>query len=101
VKSEYWIEGKTGMLRRVHYTCAQCGRKFSIRDVAVDHKEDIGIFSTWDEFVERLFCDVSNLQILCNYANKDMEQHGNVKSCHRQKCAEEAAKRKAIRAQLP
>lgn len=99
-KTEYWIEGKTGLLRRVHYECAVCKRKFSIKQVAVDHIIGVGTTFTWDEYIANLFCGLDNLQVLCSYPNKEMEQYGNARSCHRVKTAKEAAERKEARARL-
>ena len=55
------------------------------KDVQVDHTvpviDPVNGFETWDIFVERLFCDIGNLSVLC-------------KPCHKIKTDEE----KAIRA---
>lgn len=58
------------------YLCAQCKEENSSKDVQVDHVEPIGPTKTWDEFIERLFCEKDNLQVLC-------------KPCHKKKTKEE------------
>src|SRR5687767_7509830 len=44
-----------------HYSCAVCEGAFPQRDVQVDHKQPIGSCATWDEFIEKLFCEKDNL----------------------------------------
>lgn len=59
--------------------------------VCVDHKEPVvpingfktGIWN-WDEFIERLYCDISMLQVLC-------------KECHDAKSSTEKDERKVVR----
>lgn len=51
-----------------HYTCANCGDDFPSNGVHVDHlKPIVGVegFKSWDDFIDKLFCSVDNLQILC------------------------------------
>lgn len=94
-KEEYFEpSSKTGKpLRRVHFKCAKCGRYFrdEAGNIAVDHIEPVISleegFTNFDSYIKRLFCDQSNLQVLCNY--KD-EQDG-VRSCHKIKTSEERA----------
>ena len=68
-----------------HYKCAKCKKKFVLKEVQVDHilpvvstKEG---FVNWDVFIESLFCDVNNLQVLC-------------RPCHASKTALEREERK-------
>jgi 5-methylcytosine-specific restriction endonuclease McrA len=85
-KEEYYIVSKNGKrLRRVRYTCAQCGKKFSRKQCEVDHIEPIANldgYTTLDEYAKRLFCKKDNLQVLCK------------KVCHKKKSSEEAKIRK-------
>jgi 5-methylcytosine-specific restriction endonuclease McrA len=53
-----------------------------VQNIFVDHIKpiidpDVG-FTTWDECIERMFCEADNLQVLC-------------KSCHEIKSNEERA----------
>jgi hypothetical protein len=93
-KEEYFEKSKNGKLvRRVRYKCAKCGRYFKDGggEIAVDHIEPVislnDGFTNFDEYIKRLFCDQSNLQVLCNYKG---EREG-IKSCHKIKTAEERA----------
>lgn len=59
---------KTGRLAK-HYRCAMCQGEFPAKDVQVDHvfpivDPAIG-FTTWDDIVYRMFCEKTNLQVLC------------------------------------
>lgn len=83
---------KEARVSRGVYLCAGCkeevpatikvGRKRQ-QNVFVDHVNpivdpEVG-FTTWDEYIERMFCEKDNLQLLC-------------KSCHDIKSDEERAK---------
>lgn len=53
----------------MHYTCAQCGKEFPLKQVQVDHKKPVVNpkqgFLGWDEYVARLYCEAKGLQVLC------------------------------------
>lgn len=75
---------KTGKLA-MHYKCAGCNKHFVATDVQVDHVkpvvDPVKGFISWDVYVDNLFCELENLQILC-------------KPCHKEKTAEEKLMRK-------
>ena len=78
------INTKTGRMAE-HYRCSSCSTSFPSKEVQVDHIEPvvdpiIG-FVDWNTFIERLFCDKENLQVLC-------------KKCHKEKTKLEVIKRK-------
>lgn len=68
-----------------HYKCAGCNKDFPAKDVCVDHISPVILpnvgFTTWDEYIERMFCSKDNLQCLC-------------KTCHDAKSLIEKGKRK-------
>lgn len=80
---------KEARVERGFYLCACCkesvpattkvGKKRQ-KNVFVDHIDPIVNpetgFTTWDDFIERMFCEKENLQLLC-------------KSCHDKKSSEE------------
>ena len=75
---------KTGKLA-MHYKCAKCKKHFVATDVQVDHKLPVVDpktgFVSWDDFINRIFCEIENLQVMC-------------KPCHKVKTEEEKLERK-------
>lgn len=82
---------KKAHVARGLYKCDECGQEVPptvfneekrkrVKNIFVDHIEPIidpaTGFTTWDECIERMFCDSSNLQLLC-------------KQCHSAKSQEE------------
>lgn len=62
-----------------------CKGVFPRKAVAVDHVDSVVKITGWttlDEFAERLFCDVSGLQVLCKTP------------CHREKTLNENRQRR-------
>ena len=53
-----------------HYLCAICGEAFPSTGVQVDHIVPIGRNLSWNEFIEALFCEKENLQVLCKPCHK-------------------------------
>ena len=82
-------KGKSGR-EAAHYKCAACADEFTSTNVEVDHirpvVDPVRGFSSWDEYVQRLFCPVDNLQVLC-------------KPCHKLKSKEEKACRTLLTSQ--
>lgn len=78
------VNAKTGKMA-MHYKCASCKKHFVAVDVQVDHIEPvvdpIKGFQTWDIFINRIFCEIENLQVLC-------------KGCHKIKTEQEKEERK-------
>lgn len=71
-----------------HYRCRGCSKDFPASQVQVDHispavSPEEG-FTTWDSFINNLYCDVSNLQVLCI-------------PCHSKKSSEERKIRKEFK----
>ena len=83
-KTEKKINTLTGRMAQ-HYECCSCKEQFTAKGVVVDHVEPVipvGVgFTTWDEYIERMFCPVDNLQVLCG-------------TCHDVKSKEERQLRK-------
>lgn len=73
----------TGRLAK-HYKCAACKQDFPSSLVQVDHIEPvidpIKGFKSWDEVVDRMYCNSDKLQVLC-------------KPCHKLKTASERKQR--------
>lgn len=79
-KTEKKINPKSGRLAQ-HFTCAHCKLEYTAKDCQVDHIKPIGFDKTWDEFIDGLFCEADNLQVLC-------------KTCHSKKTKLEKKKNK-------
>lgn len=50
------------------YKCSSCKQDFPLKEVQVDHINPVipkEGFSTWDDVIERLFCEQDGLQLLC------------------------------------
>lgn len=48
------------------YRCAECGGTFGPKEIEVDHIQPVGSTrDSWDLQIERLFCPVEGLRILC------------------------------------
>ena len=97
---KYNKDGSLAKKPAVFYTCAECKKKFKGTEVAVDHIDPVipidETFTDWNTFVDRLWCDKENLQVLCSYLIKNIHLHGNIPSCHHKKTQEEKAARKAF-----
>jgi len=52
------------------YQCAQCKLHTRRKDINVDHIIAIGKFTTFDIYIERLFCETSGLRVLCKACHK-------------------------------
>ena len=78
------INKRSGRLAE-HYRCAECLEPFVARDVQVDHINPVVDpakgFEDWPTYMERLYCEADNLQVLC-------------KPCHKDKTNEERKERK-------
>ena len=112
-KEGYWGTNVNGNAQwRVRFTCAVCGRKFNeyttinrvkYKNIEIDHKTPISSADGIADFIAKLFCSLSNLQVLCSYRLSRIAEFGGVPSCHTQKTRAEAAARKEARdhAKLP
>lgn len=62
------VNVKTTRLAK-HYKCAGCGGEFPAKDIQIDHIypviDPLKGFTTWDEVVIRMFCEVEGFQALC------------------------------------
>jgi len=77
------VPAPTGMRVKHLYKCAKCGGLFPLKEVAADHIVDVGALPSLDELGEwskRLFCDIDNLQTLCDgcHATKTYAARYNV-----------------------
>jgi 5-methylcytosine-specific restriction endonuclease McrA len=63
-------DGSRSKKDAVQYCCSPCGQWTKSTAVAVDHISPVidvqDGFVDWNEFISRLFCDASNLQVICD-----------------------------------
>jgi 5-methylcytosine-specific restriction endonuclease McrA len=65
------VEGKR---HRFEYQCALCKQAFQRKKVEVDHIKPAGSLNEYDDlpgFVERLYCEPDDLQVLCIPCHRD------------------------------
>ena len=62
---------KKARVDRGLYRCSMCGESFKKDDIHIDHIEPVISpqhgFQGWDDFIEKLFCEEEQFQILCKY----------------------------------
>jgi len=70
-----------------HYECNECHSMFPSKEVRVDHIDSVvplSGFVSWDNVIQRLFCESEGLQVLCV-------------GCHKVKTKEENETRKTYK----
>lgn len=93
-------DGSAGKKNQVRYKCAVCNGLFSQKDVAVDHIEPVIPLHrseedlTIDEMAYRIWCDIDNLQVVCNTT---LKKNNGMPSCHKIKTDEENFIRKRLK----
>jgi 5-methylcytosine-specific restriction endonuclease McrA len=88
--SKFWYP-KDSVLKKARigrgiYKCTLCSTMVSSKEIKVDHIEPVvplDGFISWDNLIERLFCEESGLQAIC-------------KTCHDKKTKEENQKRRSF-----
>ena len=89
-KTEKKKNTKTGRIAQ-HYECKDCGHDYPASMVQVDHVKPVvdpqAGFVDWNTFIERLFCEKENLQVLC-------------KTCHDIKSKEEKQLRTSTKGEV-
>lgn len=64
---------KLARIERGFYKCNACEKAFGPKEIHVDHiKPVVSIkegFINWDEFIDGLFCEIENLQVLCTHCH--------------------------------
>lgn len=86
-KTEKRINPASGRMAQF-YKCNACEKEYTNKDVEVDHiipvvDPAVG-FVDWNTFIERMFCDRVNYQVLC-------------KPCHKKKTKEESQTGQKVR----
>jgi len=90
---EFYKNGNPIILTK--YKCAICGGLFDKEEVDVDHIQAVvGLdgFTNWDDYINNLFCDSDNLQILCKADHYLKSQAENAERRERKKLAKNIKK---------
>ena len=69
---EHGINPKTGRKCKLH-KCVECKQLFPQNQMQADHIEPIipvTGFTTWDDFISRLFCEIEGFQAICKDCHK-------------------------------
>jgi 5-methylcytosine-specific restriction endonuclease McrA len=73
---------KTTKRMAEHFICNHCKKEYPGKEVNVDHIVPVTCpvegFIDWDVYIKRMFCDKSNLQVLCKkcHDNKTASERG-------------------------
>jgi len=62
------------------YKCANCQNEFTLKNVEVNHIQPvipITGFDSWDETINRLFCEEDGLEVLCKPCHKSLTKQEN------------------------
>lgn len=73
------VNPRSGRLAKF-YLCAKCRNEFVAKDVEVNHIEPvipITGFDSWDDTINRLFCEKDKLEVLCKPCHKSLTQQEN------------------------
>ena len=73
------INVKTGRMAK-HYKCNQCKNDFPAKEVEVNHILPVvptSGFTTWDEVIERMFCEKEGLEVVCKPCHKAITKEEN------------------------
>lgn len=87
---KYNKDGTRAKKDAVQYQCNVCKKWIKSTEIAVDHiipviDNDVG-FVDWNTFIDRLFCDPSNLQCICDACH-------NIKTQEEREIAKERRKK--------
>ena len=77
--TEKKVNPDTGRLAQ-HYRCNGCKKEFVQSQVQVDHVVPVVKatgFTTWDDYINSLFCSKDNLQVLCLTCHKAKSKDEN------------------------
>jgi 5-methylcytosine-specific restriction endonuclease McrA len=68
-------DGRYDKRTKKMYPCSECGEIFKGSEVEVDHILPAGSLKTYQDlpgFVERLFCEIDNLRVVCKPCHKEI-----------------------------
>lgn len=99
--SRFWHPSKVVLDRariaRGVYQCSSCSKIVGPKEIKIDHIEPVVPlqgFTTWDDFINRLFCDETGLQAICKdcHKTKTDKENSDRRSCKKEKAVLESYK---------
>lgn len=73
------LNRSTGRVAK-HYQCAKCLEAHPGKDVQVNHiipVIPVNGFTTWDDVINRMFCEENGLEVLCKPCHKAVTKEEN------------------------
>ncbi len=52
-------------IERGKYRCSRCQDIFKMKELQVNHKNPMGRWKSWDEYITKLFCEAIELEAVC------------------------------------
>jgi 5-methylcytosine-specific restriction endonuclease McrA len=89
-------DGSQAAKPRVEYCCSKCGEYFMGKDIQVDHTipvvdPEIG-FTNYQDYIDRLFCEASNLSVLCKKHHEEKTNYEKTVAKERRQREKDALK---------
>jgi hypothetical protein len=77
---------KAARVARGRYKCNMCEETVHYSEIRIDHIEPVVSldgFRNWDEYIDRMFCDASGYQALCNtcHDEKTLKENKQRRGC--------------------
>lgn len=104
--SKFWTP-KNNVLKKARigrgiYQCSSCSKIVGSKEIKIDHIEPVVPvtgFTTWDDIIQRLFCEESGLQAICVacHAEKTSKENENRRRCKKEKAVLKYFKDKVIK----
>lgn len=61
-------------IKRGQYKCFRCGNIFKRTELECHHTAEISDSTDWNTYINKLFCDVSELLIVCKLCHLDIHK---------------------------
>ncbi len=65
---------KSCRVSRGNYQCSKCSMLFKDKEIQIHHIHPMGTFTTWDDYIEKLFCPYNELMPLCKACHKEVHK---------------------------
>lgn len=68
---------KNARVERGKYQCSHCNQLFTTKEIQIHHVNPVipeHGFTTWDDYIQRLFCGIDGLMAVCKVCHNEI--HG-------------------------